>query len=152
MISRRLEGRVVIATHNAGKLKEMRELLAPFGVEAVSAGELDLPEPDETGVTVAENAFIKAHAAAMKAGLPAFADDSGLCVEALGGDPGLYSARWAGPAKDFHAAMNKIEDKLQEKGAVTPEQRRAWFISRLSVEGPVDGTLVWPPRGPAGFG
>mgnify|MGYP003349498011 CR=1 FL=1 len=162
MISRRLEGRVVIATHNAGKLKEMRELLAPFGVEAVSAGELDLPEPDETGVTFAENAFIKAHAAAMKAGLPAFADDSGLCVEALGGDPGLYSARWAGPAKDFHAAMNKIEDKLQEKGAVTPEQRRAWFISalsvvwpdghRLSVEGRVDGTLVWPPRGPAGFG
>ncbi len=162
MVSRRLEGRVVIATHNAGKLKEMRELLAPFGVEAISAGELDLPEPDETGITFAENAFIKAHSAATLSGLPAFADDSGLCVEALNGDPGLYSARWAGPTKDFYAAMSKIESNLQEKGAVTPEQRRAWFVSalsvvwpdghRLEVEGRVDGTLVWPPRGPAGFG
>ena len=135
-MSRRLSGKVVIATHNAGKLKEMRELLAPHGVEAISAGELDLPEPDETGVTFAENAFIKAHAAAMKSGLPAFADDSGLCVEALGGDPGLYSARWAGPEKDFNAAMAKVEAGLQEKGAITPSQRRAWFISVLSV--------VWP--------
>ena len=162
MMSRRLSGKVVIATHNAGKLKEMRELLAPHGVEAISAGELDLPEPDETGVTFAENAFIKAHAAAMKSGLPAFADDSGLCVEALGGDPGLYSARWAGPEKDFNAAMAKVEAGLQEKDAVTPSQRRAWFISALSVvwpdehevavEGRVDGILIWPPRGKAGFG
>jgi XTP/dITP diphosphohydrolase len=161
-MSRRLSGKVVIATHNAGKLKEMRELLAPHGVDAISAGELDLPEPDETGVTFAENAFIKAHAAAMKSGLPAFADDSGLCVEALGGDPGLYSARWAGPEKDFNAAMAKVEAGLQEKGATTPPQRRAWFISALSVvwpdehevavEGRVDGVLIWPPRGIAGFG
>ena len=162
MMSRRLSGKVVIATHNAGKLKEMRELLEPHGVEAISAGELDLPEPDETGVTFAENAFIKAHAAAMKSGLPAFADDSGLCVEALGGDPGLYSARGAGPEKDFNAAMAKVEAGLQEKDAVTPSQRRAWFISALSVvwpdehevavEGRVDGILIWPPRGKAGFG
>jgi len=161
-MSRRLSGKVVIATHNAGKLKEMRELLAPHGVDAISAGELDLPEPDETGVTFAENAFIKAHAAAMKSGLPAFADDSGLCVEALGGDPGLYSARWAGPEKDFNAAMAKVEAGLQEKGATPPPQRRAWFISALSVvwpdehevavEGRVDGVLIWPPRGIAGFG
>jgi len=161
-MSRRLSGKVVIATHNAGKLKEMRELLAPHGVEAISADELDLPEPDETGVTFAENAFIKAHAAAMKSGLPSFADDSGLCVEALGGDPGLYSARWAGPEKDFNAAMAKVEAGLQEKGAVTPSQRRAWFISALSVvwpdehefavEGRVNGVLIWPPRGKAGFG
>lgn len=162
MMSRRLSGKVVIATHNAGKLKEMRELLAPHGVEAISAGELNLPEPDETGVTFAENAFIKAHAAAIKSGLPAFADDSGLCVESLGGNPGLYSARWAGPEKDFNAAMAKVEAGLQEKGAVTPSQRRAWFISALSVawpdehdvavEGRVDGVLIWPPRGKAGFG
>jgi XTP/dITP diphosphohydrolase len=161
-MSRRLQGKVVIATHNAGKLKEMRELLAPYGIEAVSAGELNLPEPDETGVTFAENATIKAKSAADISGLPAFADDSGLCVEALGGDPGLYSARWAGPEKDFFAAMTKIETLLQEKGAVTPEARRAYFISALSVvwpdgheeaiEGRVHGTLVWPPRGPAGFG
>jgi XTP/dITP diphosphohydrolase len=161
-MSRRLSGKGIIATHNAGKLKEMRELLAPHGVEAISAGELDLPEPDETGVTFAENAFIKAHAAAMKSGLPSFADDSGLCVEALGGDPGLYSARWAGPEKDFNAAMAKVEAGLQEKGAVTPSQRRAWFISALSVvwpdehevavEGRVNGVLIWPPRGKAGFG
>ena len=161
-MSRRLSGKVVIATHNAGKLKEMRELLAPHGVEAISAGELDLPEPDETGVTFAENAFIKAHAAAMKSGLPSFADDSGLCVEALGGDPGLDSARWAGPEKDFNAAMAKVEAGLQDKGAVAPSQRHAWFISALSVvwpdehevavEGRVNGVLIWPPRGKAGFG
>ena len=161
-MSRRLSGRVVIATHNKGKLKEMSELLAPHGVELISAGELHLPEPEETGVTFAENAFIKAHAAAMKSGLPSFADDSGLCVEALGGDPGLYSARWAGPEKDFNLAMEKVEAGLKAKGAVTPSQRRAYFISALSVvwsdgyevavEGRVDGILVWPPRGHAGFG
>jgi XTP/dITP diphosphohydrolase len=161
-MSRRLQGKVVIATHNTGKLKEMRELLAPYGIGAVSAGELNLPEPDETGTTFAENATIKARSAAEMSGLPAFADDSGLCVDALGGDPGLYSARWAGPQKDFFAAMTKIENLLQEKGAVTSEARRAYFISALSVvwpdgheeamEGRVYGALVWPPRGPAGFG
>lgn len=161
-MSRRLEGKVVIATHNAGKLKEMRELLAPYGIEAISAGELNLPEPDETGTSFAANATIKSKSAAEISGLPAFADDSGLCVEALGGDPGLYSARWAGPDKDFFAAMTRIEKLLQEKGAVTPDARRAYFISALSIswpdgheeaiEGRVDGTLVWPPRGPAGFG
>ncbi len=159
---RRLSGTIVIATHNAGKLKEMRELLAPYGLTAVSAGELGLPEPEETGVTFAENAAIKALAAAKAANLPAFADDSGVCVAALGGDPGIYSARWGGPTKDFDFAMRTIEDLLQKKGATAPEDRRAWFVSALcvawpdeetvTVEGRVDGTLVWPPRGPAGFG
>ncbi len=107
-MSRRLTGKVVIATHNAGKLAEMRELLAPFGIEAVSAGELGLPEPDETGTMFAENAAIKAHAAAQATGLPAFADDSGLCVDALDGAPGIFSARWAGPTKDFSGAMARI--------------------------------------------
>lgn len=159
---RKLEGRIVIATHNAGKLREMRELLAPFGIEAISAGDLGLIEPDETGVSFAENARIKAQAAAMTAGLPAFADDSGLCVEALHHAPGIHSARWAGPSKDFKAAMNQIERLLQEKDATLPDQRRAHFISALCVawpdghveafEGRVDGTLVWPPRGDLGFG
>lgn len=159
MTMRRLTGKVVVATHNPGKLREMRELLAPYGIEAVSAGELGLPEPDETGTTFAENAAIKALAAANAARLPAFADDSGICVAALDGDPGIYSARWGGPAKDFDFAMRTIEEKLQAKGAA---DRRAWFVSalcvawpdgeRAEVEGRVDGTLVWPPRGPAGFG
>ena len=158
----RLQGRIVIATHNTGKLVEMRDLLAPHGLEAVSAGELDLPEPEETGLTFKENAAIKALAAAQATGLPAFADDSGLCVEALGGEPGIYSARWAGPDKDFTRAMRQIEELLQSKGAVMPAPRRAWFISALTiawpdghlaeVEGRVDGQLVWPPRGTMGFG
>ncbi|MFT0860020.1 RdgB/HAM1 family non-canonical purine NTP pyrophosphatase [Ancylobacter sp. G4_0304] len=160
--SRRLEGRVVIATHNAGKLEEMRGLLAPYGVEAVSAGDLGLPEPEETGLTFGENARIKAFSAAKLTGLPAFADDSGLCVEALGGAPGLYTARWAGPEKDFMAAMTRVEEELRDADANLPGQRRAYFISALCVawpdghaedfEGVVWGTLVWPPRGPAGFG
>lgn len=159
---RRLTGRVVIATHNSGKLEEMRGLLAPYGVDAVSAADLGLPEPDETGGTFAENARIKAFAAAHATGLPAFADDSGLCVEALGGAPGLYTARWAGPEKDFAAAMARVEDELREAGANLPDQRRAYFISVLCLawpdghaedfEGVVEGTLIWPPRGPAGFG
>jgi XTP/dITP diphosphohydrolase len=162
MAKRRLEGKVVIATHNHGKLVEMRDLLAPFGLEAVSAAELALPEPEETGLTFAENAAIKACAAAKATGLPAFADDSGICIEALGGEPGIYSARWAGPDKDFDRAMRHIEELLQSKGALRPDQRKAWFVSALTVawpdghlaevEGRVDGTLVWPPRGPAGFG
>jgi XTP/dITP diphosphohydrolase len=152
----------VIATHNPGKLTEMRELLAPHGIEAVSAGELDLGEPEETGKTFQANAKIKAMAAAHAAQLPAFADDSGLAVDALDGAPGIYSARWAGPNKDFNAAMAQIERLLQERGATTPAQRRAHFVSALCVAWPdhhleevearVDGTLVWPPRGTAGFG
>ena len=158
MSHRLLTGRVVIATHNAGKLVEMRELLAPFGVAAVSAGELGLPEPDETGTMFAENAAIKALAAAVVSGLPAFADDSGLCVDALDGAPGLFSARWAGPDKDFSGAMARILSELDLRGAT---DRRAHFVSALVLawpdghtelfEGRVFGDLV-EPRGTAGFG
>jgi XTP/dITP diphosphohydrolase len=161
-MARKLAGRVVIATHNPGKLREMRELLAPFGVEAVSAGELRLSEPAETGDSFIANARIKAEAASSAAHLPALADDSGLAVEALGGDPGIHSARWAAPDKDFARAMRVIEEKLAAAGATGPERRRAAFISALAlawpdghvecVEGRVDGTLVWPPRGSRGFG
>jgi len=159
---RRIAGRLVIATHNPGKLVEMRDLLAPYGITAVSAGELGLPEPEETGTTFAANARIKAEAAAQAAQLPAFADDSGLAVDALGGEPGIHSARWGGPSKDFAAAMQKVEDLLQERGATTPERRRARFVSALCVAWPdghleefeatVEGALVWPPRGTEGFG
>ena len=152
----------MIATHNPGKLAEMRELLAPHGVEAVAAGELGLSEPEETGDSFRANAKIKAVAAAMAAQLPAFADDSGLVVDALDGAPGILSARWAGPTKDFTVAMTRIERLLQERGATTPEQRKAHFVSALCVAWPddhleevearADGTLVWPPRGVAGFG
>src|SRR5215212_4196727 len=117
---RPLSGKVIIATHNPGKLREMRELLAPYGIEAVSAGELGLPEPDETGTMFSENAATKAHAAAQAAGLPAFADDSGLCVDALDGAPGLFSARWAGPTKDFLAAMARVDGELRRRGASEP--------------------------------
>src|ERR1700727_2355079 len=119
---RRITGRLVIATHNPGKLAEMRELLAPYGIEAISAGELGLGEPDETGKTFAANARIKAVAAAQAAKLPAFADDSGLVVDALDGAPGIYSARWAGPSKDFNEAMARIERLLREGGATTPDK------------------------------
>jgi len=159
---RRITGRLVIATHNPGKLAEMRELLAPHGVEAVSAGELGLGEPEETGDTFRANAAIKAIAAANATQLPAFADDSGLVVDALDGAPGIYSARWAGETKDFMAAMTRIERLLQERGATTPEKRKAHFVSALcvvwpdghleEVEARADGTLVWPPRGTGGFG
>src|SRR6476659_9979772 len=121
---RQIKGRLVIATHNPGKLAEMRELLAPHGVEAISAGDLGLGEPEETGDTFRANAAIKATAAAKAAGLPAFADDSGLVVDALDGAPGIYSARWAGPEKDFTAAMTRIERLLRERGATTPAQRK----------------------------
>ena len=159
---RRITGKLVIATHNPGKLAEMRELLAPHGVEAVSAGELGLGEPEETGDDFRSNAAIKAVAAAKAAHLPAFADDSGLVVDALNGDPGIHSARWAGPDKDFRAAMNRIQTLLIEQGAKTPEQRRAHFVAALCLawpdghveefEGQVDGVAVWPPRGDKGFG
>jgi XTP/dITP diphosphohydrolase len=159
---RKLVGPVVIATHNAGKLREMRELLAPYGIEAQSAGELGLREPEETGKTFAANARIKAEAAAKATGKVAFADDSGLVVEALGGEPGIHSARWAGPDKDFRGAMNRIQTLLVEKGAKEPAQRRCHFIAALCVawpdghleefEGRVDGVAAWPPRGDKGFG
>jgi XTP/dITP diphosphohydrolase len=159
---RKITGKLVIATHNPGKLAEMRELLAPHGIEAVSAGELGLPEPEETGDTFEANARIKAVAAAQATQLPAFADDSGLAVDALDGAPGIFSARWAGPAKDFTAAMTRIERLLQERGATTPDRRGAHFASALCVAWPdghieevearADGVLVWPPRGSAGFG
>jgi len=159
---RPIAGKLVIATHNPGKLAEMRELLAPHGVEAISAGELGLGEPEETGDTFVANAKIKAVAAAKAAQLPAFADDSGLVVDALDGAPGIFSARWAGPNKDFGAAMTRIERLLQERGATLPLQRNAHFVSALCVAWPdghieqvearADGTLVWPPRGTAGFG
>jgi XTP/dITP diphosphohydrolase len=161
-MARRITGKLVIATHNPGKLAEMKELLAPYGIEAVSAGELGLPEPEETGKDFRSNAAIKAIAAAQATKLPAFADDSGIVVDALDGAPGIYSARWAGPTKDFAAAMAQIERLLQERGATTPDRRKAHFVSALCVAWPddhleevearVDGTLVWPPRGTAGFG
>jgi len=145
-----------------GKLAEMRELLAPYGIKAVSAGELGLDEPEETGDSFRANAQIKAVAAARSSQLPAFADDSGLAVDALDGAPGIFSARWAGPNKDFAAAMAQVERLLRERGATTPAQRRAHFVSALcvawpdghleQVEAKVEGTLVWPPRGTAGFG
>jgi XTP/dITP diphosphohydrolase len=159
---RRISGQLVIATHNPGKLAEMRELLSPHGVTAISASELGLGEPEETGDTFAANAKLKAVAAATAAKLPAFADDSGLVVEALDGAPGIYSARWAGPSKDFNAAMTRIQRLLEERGANEPARRKAHFVSALCVAWPdghieevearVDGTLVWPPRGSAGFG
>jgi XTP/dITP diphosphohydrolase len=158
---RKLDGRVVIATHNPGKLREMRELLAPYGIEAVSAGELGLPEPDETGTTFLANAEIKARAAAEAANLPAFADDSGLCVDALGGEPGIYAARFAKEAGDFPRAMAKIMSMLAERGAHEPLQRRAHFVSALAIAWP-DGHLetfegkvfgfIDKPRGEKGFG
>jgi XTP/dITP diphosphohydrolase len=161
-VSRKLTGPVVIATHNPGKLAEIRELLAPYGIAAQSAAELGLSEPKETGRTFAENAALKAMAAAKATDCSAFADDSGLVVDALGGEPGIQSARWAGPDKDFRFAMNKIQTLLVERGARTPAQRCAHFIAALCLawpdghveqfEGRVDGVAVWPPRGDKGFG
>ena len=157
---RLVEGRLVIATHNAGKLAEMRQLLAPYGIDAVSAGELELAEPEETGTTFSANAAIKAEAACLATGLPAFADDSGLCAAALDGEPGIYSARWAKEAGSFEAAMAEIGRRIAERGA--DASRRGTFVSALAlarpgaptilVEGRVDGDLVFPGRGTAGFG
>ena len=149
--------RLVIATHNPGKLREIAALIAPFGVTALSAGALGLAEPEETGATFEANAALKAHAAAEAAGLPALADDSGLVVPALGGDPGIYSARWAGPDKDFALAMRRVEEALAGR-----TDRRAYFVAVLALawpdghlegfRGEAHGTLVWPPRGERGFG
>ncbi|WP_028967021.1 RdgB/HAM1 family non-canonical purine NTP pyrophosphatase [Sphingomonas phyllosphaerae] len=152
-------GKLVIASHNAGKVREIAALLEGRGLDVISAGALDLPEPEETGTTFVMNAELKARAAADLSGLPALADDSGLCVDALGGDPGIFSARWGGPEKDFGHAMRLIEDKLAE----TPDAPRdAHFVCALALawpdghvewfEGRVDGTLVWPPRGDKGHG
>ncbi|ABC24434.1 RdgB/HAM1 family non-canonical purine NTP pyrophosphatase [Rhodospirillum rubrum] len=157
-MSRRLvESPLVVASHNAGKVREIAELIAPFGLEARSAASLDLPEPEETGSSFVENALLKAHAAARATGLPALADDSGLAVSALGGDPGIYSARWAGPTKDFALAMATINHLLGDN-----PDRSAHFVCALALawpdghaetfEGRVDGVLVWPPRGDQGFG
>lgn len=157
-MARRFEqDRLVIASHNAGKVREIAELLNPFGVDVVSAGELALDEPEETGTTFIDNALLKAHAAAKAANLPALADDSGLAVNFLAGAPGIYSARWAGPNKDFMIAMERIEEMLRGS-----EDRSAKFICALALawpdghaevfEGTVSGDITWPPRGDKGFG
>lgn len=157
-----VDGPLLVASHNEGKVREIRELLAPFGFTVASAAEKGLPEPEETGASFEENARLKASAAARASGLLSLADDSGLCVEALGGDPGIHSARWAGPSRDFSQAMRNIEEKLQAAGAVTRDRRRASFVAVLSLvrpdgtarefRGEVFGTIVWPPRGGLGFG
>lgn len=162
----RLPGsRLVVATHNSGKLREITELLGAYGVSIVPIADFGLPEPEETGTTFRENARIKAEAALAASGLPALADDSGLCVDALGGAPGVYSADWAeGPdgRRDWMRAMERVERELQLAGATTTEARRAQFVATLCLaypdghveffEGEVAGTIVWPPRGDQGFG
>jgi XTP/dITP diphosphohydrolase len=159
-MARQLSGKVIVATHNPGKLREMAELLAPYGIETVSAGELGLAPPAETGHMFAENAAIKAHSAAHGGGLPALADDSGICIEALDGAPGLFSADWA-VGKDFGPAMARVERELRRRNALAPAARRAHFVSALVIawpdghdelfEGRVFGTVV-SPRGRQGFG
>lgn len=153
--------RLVVATHNAGKLAEFRDLLGPHGIDLVSAGELGLPEPAETGTLYAENAALKARAATDATGLPAIADDSGLAIDALDGAPGLFTADWAGNPRDFAAAMARVDRELTLRGVATPGAK-AHFVSALALtfadgseqiyEGRVFGTLVWPPRGTKGFG
>lgn len=155
-----LATRLVAASHNEGKVRELAELFAPYGIEMVSAASLGLPEPEETGASFAENAKLKAIAAAQDAGLLALADDSGLEVAALDGEPGIHSARWGGPAKDFGLAMRRVHEALEARGG--PADLRANFTCALALaarggaakvfEGKVFGTLVWPPRGTRGFG
>ena len=162
-MSRRLDGgRLVVASHNPGKVREIGDLLGPYGIEAMSAGELGIAEPEETEETFEGNARLKARASAEAAGLPALADDSGLAVEALGGAPGVYSARWAETehGRDFRVAMERVWRRLEERAA--PEPRRAAFLCALSLAWPdghdetflgrCAGRLVWPPRGEKGFG
>ena len=165
-MTRKLEpGKLVLATHNDGKLREIRGLIGPFGFEVTSAGELGLPEPDETGTTFEENAKTKAWAAASATGLPALSDDSGIVIDALDGKPGVHTADWAtmpDGSRDFSMAMRNVEEMLAGKGATTPEQRTARFVSVLCMawpdghveyfRGEAAGTLVWPPRGELGFG
>jgi len=158
----RLAGQLVIATHNAGKLAEFRYLLEPHGLTVTSVGELGLPAPEETGSTFLENAQIKALAALSAVNQPVLADDSGLCVEALSGAPGVRTADWAGPRRDWTMAMERVEAELRAVGARTAAERRASFVSLLVVvwpdghteefEGRADGVLVWPPRGERGHG
>jgi XTP/dITP diphosphohydrolase len=153
--------RLVIATHNPGKVRELNDLMAPLGVRAIAAGDLGLPEPEETGTTFRANAELKARAAAVGAREPALADDSGLVVAALDGAPGIYSARWAGPRKDFSIAMRRVHDRLEAR-RTPPAARRAHFVAALALswpdghcetfEGEAHGHLVWPPRGERGFG
>ncbi|MEO1067347.1 MAG: RdgB/HAM1 family non-canonical purine NTP pyrophosphatase [Pseudomonadota bacterium] len=161
--ARKLTGdTLVVASHNEGKVREINELIAPFGLTAKSASELNLPEPEETGTTFEANALLKAKAAADATGLPALSDDSGFAVTALDGDPGVYSARWAGPDKDFGRAMRNVEEKLQTVGAMEPESRAAHFVAVLCLcwpdghceefRGEVHGQAIWPPRGDKGFG
>ncbi|MBI1244580.1 MAG: RdgB/HAM1 family non-canonical purine NTP pyrophosphatase [Alphaproteobacteria bacterium] len=150
-------GRLVVATHNKGKLAEMADLLRPYGLDCVSAGSLGVEEPDETGTTFEANAALKARHTATATRLPALADDSGICVSALDGDPGVFTANWAGPKRDFARAMRMVEAALD--GA---KDRTAKFVSVLALawpdgevslfRGEVEGTLVWPPRGTRGFG
>lgn len=154
--------KLVVASHNQGKVREINDLIGPYGLQAVSAGALGLPEPVEDGESFAANAIIKAEAAAIASGLPALSDDSGLEVEGLGGAPGIYSARWGGDAGDFNLAMQRVEDELIKRGCVLPDQRRANFTCCLALaapgleplvfEGKVFGHMVWPPRGDKGFG
>ncbi|MBV2142324.1 RdgB/HAM1 family non-canonical purine NTP pyrophosphatase [Falsochrobactrum sp. TDYN1] len=159
------KGKLIVASHNAGKLREFDGLLGPYGFELNSVASLGLPEPEETGTTFEENACIKALAAAQITGLPALSDDSGIMIDALNGEPGVYTANWAEKAdgtRDFDMAMQKVEDLLQEKGATTPDKRKARFVSVICLawpdgeaqyyRGEVEGTLVWPPRGDLGFG
>ncbi|WP_114008168.1 RdgB/HAM1 family non-canonical purine NTP pyrophosphatase [Cohaesibacter intestini] len=153
---------LVVASHNKGKIREIQELLAHYGLSIKTAAELELDEPEETGTTFEANAELKALAAAKATGLPALADDSGFAVDALDGDPGIYSARWAGPAKDFALAMRNVEEKLQAKGAIEPKDRTGRFIAVLCLawpdgetqffRGEVAGEVIWPPRGDKGFG
>jgi XTP/dITP diphosphohydrolase len=163
---RKLQTRaIVVASHNSGKLREIADLIAPFGLSAKPAADYGLPEPDESGTTFEANAYIKAHAAASLTGLPALADDSGLCVDALGGAPGVHTADWAklpDDTRDFDVAMRKVEDKLRALGATSREDRTGRFVSVICLawpdgraeyfRGEVEGTLVWPPRGNQGFG
>lgn len=162
-MSRRFrEGRLAIASHNPGKVKEIAALLKPFGTEIVAASDLGLPEPEETGQSFIANAELKARSAATLSGLPALADDSGLAVDALQGAPGIYSARWAGESRDFAAAMARVWEEVRKSGLAAADRPTARFIAALSlcwpdgdcasVTGTVEGTLVWPPRGARGFG
>ena len=156
------QNKLVVASHNQGKVREISDLLAPLGLHAVSAGELGLPEPEETETTFEGNARLKAEAAMQASGLAALSDDSGLCVDALEGAPGIYSARWAGPDKDFAVAMQKVENELALAGAVSAAERAAHFVCALCLARPgeptsvftgtVYGQMVWPPRGQLGFG
>lgn len=162
MARRLVEGRLLVASHNAGKVREIAALLAPYGIATVAAKEAGIPEPEETGRSFTANAILKARAAAKAGALPALADDSGLEVTALSGAPGIHSARWAGPERDFAKAMARVEAELRKLGATGPNARRARFVCALALawsdghvecfEGEVSGTLVFPPRGEKGFG